>query len=119
MTARLTPEQRRDRTLSEAEFLAQVDDLARIYGWSWMTVGPLRTANGWRTATRGPLGAGWPDTVYVHPGKRRVIVAEFKRELGTLSPDQDRVLGLLRLAGLDVFVWRPSDLDAIAEELAR
>lgn len=107
---RLTDAQRADRALSEAEFRQQVDDLARILGWVWMTVGPLRTSHGWRTATRGPLGAGWPDSVYVHPLKRRTLFVELKKELGRTTPDQDFVLADLRDAGCDVAVWRPSDL---------
>jgi hypothetical protein len=107
---RLTPAQRTDRALSEDDFRAQVDDLAYVLGWQWMTVGPLRTQHGWRTPTRGPLGAGWPDTVYVQPYRGRLLFVEFKRELGKTSPEQDHVHRLLRAAGLTVAVWRPSDL---------
>ena len=80
---KLTDQQRADRALSEKEFRLQVDDLAVILGWSWMHVDPLRTSGGlWRTPTHGPLGQGWPDTVYVHPVHKRLLMVEFKRELG-------------------------------------
>jgi hypothetical protein len=121
---RLTDQQRADRQLSEAEFRAQVDEIAAIYGWSWMHVDPLRGKGGiWRTPTHGPLGKGWPDTVYVHPRKGLLFV-EFKKELGKTSDDQDRVLGVLRLLadaviGIEVCVWRPSDFPLIAEVLSR
>jgi len=128
MSARLTDQQRRDRALSEDEFRGQVDDLAAIYGWKWMTVGPLRTSHGWRTATRGPLGKGWPDTIYVKGGEfPRTLFVEFKKELGKVDPDQEAVLAVLR--GLEVhgnngewattrvYVWRPSDIDSIVEIL--
>jgi hypothetical protein len=121
---RLTDQQRADRALSEAEFRAQVDDLAAMYGWQWMHVDPLRGKGGiWRTPTHGPLGKGWVDTVYVHP-RRGLLFVEFKKDLGHTSPDQDYVLGVLRqladaVIGLDVCVWRPSDMALIQEVLAR
>jgi len=117
---RLTDQQRADRRLSEAEFRGQVDELARIYGWEWMHVDPLRGKGGiWRTPTHGSLGKGWPDTVYIHPRKHRIMFVEFKKELGKTSPDQDRVLGELRATGLTVYVWRASDFPLVQEVLAR
>jgi len=126
MSARLTDQQRRDRSLSEAAFRRQVDDLAAMYGWEWMHVDPLRGKGGiWRTPTHGSLGKGWPDTVYAHPRKGRVVFVEFKKEIGKTSPDQERVLGVLdRVSGakpdaVEVFVWRPSDIASIQEVLSR
>ena len=118
MSARLTDQQRRDRSLTEEEFVGQVDDLAEILGFRWVRVGPLRTTGGlWKTPTRGPLGKGWPDTVYIHARSGRTIYVEFKSELGKTSPDQNHVLGFLKGAGLETYVWRPSDFDRIAEVL--
>ena len=114
---RLTDQQRRDRDLSEDEFRSQVNDLAEMLGWSWMTVGPLRTAHGWRTATRGPLGKGWIDTFYVRPRDQRSLLIEFKKELGKVEPDQAHVHAVLLAAGFDVRVWRPSDIDEITHAL--
>lgn len=120
---KLTDQQRADRALSESEFRQQVDDLAAIYGWESMHVDPLRGKGGiWRTPTHGSLGKGWPDTVYVHR-KGRLLFVEFKKELGKTSPDQERVLSVLdyvsgRFPGtVEVYVWRPSDLDEIQEVL--
>lgn len=130
MAARLTDEQRRLRDLSEEEFRAQVNDVAAIYGWEWMFVKPLRAAGGiWKTPTFGTLGKGWPDTVFIRPRDRRILFVEFKRELGKVEPDQERVLEVLRslettspfgpaLVGqIEVHVWRPSDFDRIVEVL--
>lgn len=114
MAARLTDEQRRHRDMSEDELRALVDDVARIYGWAWMFVKPLRAAGGiWKTPTYGPLGKGWPDTTYVHERTGRLMFVEFKRQLGKVEPDQQRVHDRLRKAGLTVYVWRPSDFDQI------
>lgn len=117
---RLTEAQRADRLLSEAEFRAQVDELAAIYGWESMHVDPLRGRGGiWRTPTHGSLGKGWPDTVYVNRPRRGLIFVEFKRELGKTTADQDHVLHYLKAAGLEVYVWRPSDFPLIQEVLRR
>jgi hypothetical protein len=131
MAARLTDEQRRLREISEDEFRAQVNDVAGIYGWSWMFVKPLRAAGGiWKTPTFGPLGKGWPDTMYFRQRDHRILFVEFKRELGKVEPDQERVLeflrtfnvpavsvGSIRPTRVDVDVWRPSDFDRIVEAL--
>lgn len=115
---RLTDQQRRDRALSEAEWRGQVDDLATQLGWESMHVDPLRGAGGiWRTPTHGSIGKGWPDTVYVRERDRRLIFVEFKKELGVLSHDQERVLAILESAGQEVHVWRPSDIDDVVRSL--
>lgn len=118
MRARLTDQERRDRALLEKDFRAQVDELATILGYGYMHVDPLRTAGGiWKTPTHGTLGKGWLDSLYIHGRTGRTIYAEFKKQLGKTSPDQDRVLAFLRGAGLEAYLWRPSDWDRIAEIL--
>ena len=91
--------------LSEKEWLRQVVDLARILGWepyhAWLSIHSPR---------------GWPDLALCRPP--RLILAELKREKGVLSSPQGRWIGLLRgCPGVEVHVWRPSELDAIAEVL--
>lgn len=118
MSARLTDEQRRDRALSEKEWRAQVDEIAELLGWWSMHVDPLRTSGGiWRTPTHGSLGKGWPDSVYVSARRGRVLFVEFKKELGDTTDDQERVLDLLKAAGQEAYVWRPSDIDRVMEVL--
>jgi VRR-NUC domain-containing protein len=118
MAARLTDEDRRLRALSEQEFRDQVTDVARLTGWEWMFVKPLRAAGGiWKTPTFGTLGKGWPDTVFIRGRDARIVFVEFKRELGKVEPDQQRVHDRLRSAGFEVYVWRPSDFDRIVEVL--
>lgn len=118
MSGRLTPQQIKDRAILEKDFRAQVDELAEILGFGWMHVDPLRAAGGiWKTPTHGSLGKGWLDSVYIHRLTGRTLWVEFKRELGKTSPDQERVIAFLKGAGLEVYVWRPSDWDSIAEIL--
>jgi hypothetical protein len=60
---------------------------------------------------------GWPDLTLLRRRDRRVLLRELKREDGELAPRQAAVLDLLRACGLDADVWRPSQLEAIAEML--
>ena len=103
--------------LTEAQFQRQVTDLAGVCGWSFVHFRPAQTSHGWRTPVQGPLGQGWPDLVLVHPYRRRVLFVELMTERGRLSPAQEEVHGLLRAAGADVRVFRPSDFPAIQEAL--
>ena len=99
---------------SEAEFQRWVMELADVLGWSTVHFRPAMTSKGYRTPVSGPLGKGWPDLVLV---RERVIFAELKSDKGKLSLEQDYVLGELRNAGAEVYVWRPQDRDEIGEVL--
>ena len=119
MSARLTERQRADRDMLEDTLRSHANQIAAIYGFEWMFVKPLRAAGGiWKTPTYGPLGKGWPDDTLVHPVKRRIVFAEIKKELGKVDPDQEHVHAFLRRAGFEVYVWRPSDFERIAEVFA-
>jgi len=119
MSARLTERQRADRDMLEDTLRSHANQIAAIYGFEWMFVKPLRAAGGiWKTPTYGPLGKGWPDTVYIRQRDGRLIFVEFKKELKHPEPDQARVLAFLRAAGFEVYVWRPSDFERIAEVFA-
>jgi hypothetical protein len=108
---RLSDDERRDRHTSGAELQTLVVELASIYGWYWVHFRAGRTTQGWRVPVEGPLGRGWPDLVLVHPIKRRTLFVEIKRELGDdVTAEQFYVLAMLRAAGCETFVWRPSDL---------
>ena len=60
---------------------------------------------------------GWPDSTIIG---RKVLFRELKAEYGKLSPAQVKVSYLLKAAGANWKVWRPSDLFSglIAAELA-
>jgi len=53
---------------------------------------------------------GFPDVVAVKHG--RVLFVEFKSEKGVVSRFQAEWLESLQVAGMEVFVWRPSHLDS-------
>lgn len=111
MAIRLTDTQRHDRKLTGSDLQRQITDLAKLLGWQWVHFRPAQTNRGWRTPVEGPLGHGWPDLVLVHPGRRRLLFVEVKRELGDdLTYEQEFVHGQLLAAGQEVRVWRPSDM---------
>lgn len=91
--------------VTEAAFLRQVRDLARIFGWS--TYHPFLS----RWSER-----GFPDVVLCRPP--RILFVELKTDKGKTTPDQDRWLGMLeQCPGVEVFVWRPADFDAMTAVL--
>ena len=54
--------------------------------------------------------SGFPDRVLV---RERVIFAELKREKTGPTPNQIEWLDGLAIAGAEVYVWRPRDLEEI------
>ena len=96
---------------SEADFQARVIRAARLHGWSVYAIPDSRRAT----------LAGYPDLTMYRRLDRRIIFAELKREKGKTSPVQDEVLADLRDialgGGCEVYVWRPSDWEAILSTL--
>lgn len=95
------------KTISEKDFEGQIRDLAKMFGWKYYHT--------WRSI-HSP--AGFPDCVMVRGAQ--LIFAELKSEKGTVSPAQQEWLDLLGNAGgqdVQVYLWRPSDFDKIAEIL--
>ncbi len=84
--------------ITEKMFLQQVIDLAHLTGWLVYHTFDSRRS-----------GAGFPDLILIR-GKQ-LLAAELKSEKGRLSPAQQQWLDALSKAGVEVAVWRPSDLD--------
>jgi len=94
------------RPLTEAQFMRQVLDLARILGW--LAYHPALSK--WSER-------GWPDLALCRPP--RFILAELKSDKGKVSEHQERWLTMLgSCTGVEVFTWRPADLEWIAKVLA-
>jgi len=99
----------------ETAFQSVVVDVARLSGWRVAHFRAARTSKGWATPVTAD-GAGWPDLVLVRPP--RLIFAELKSESGKVKPHQTEWLDVLRLLPqTEVFVWQPSDWDALVEVL--
>lgn len=93
------------RPLSERDFQAQILDLAHLFGWT--VYHPMLSK--WSER-------GWPDLAMCRPP--RLILAELKAEKGKVSEHQERWLAMLRACpGVETYLWRPADFDAIAEVL--
>lgn len=107
MKTPLTPAQRLDRTVSEAELQDFVRQAAETFKWTYHHETDSRRST-----------AGLPDCILVRPP--RVIFAELKTELGRTSKGQDHWLGQLeQCPGVEVYLWRPSDMDHIIDTLRR
>jgi len=105
-----------DLTVTEAEWQQQVIDLAHVLGYRHMHVRrSIGKGNRWVTATN---VVGWPDLVLWSERQQRLLCVELKSETGKLSDEQDEVLASLAAAGVECFVWRPSDLEAARDFLA-
>lgn len=100
--------------MKEAQFQAQVIQIARMNGWRVFHPQKMQARDGsWRTALSGDRG--WPDLALAHRD-RGFIVAELKTDQGKLAPDQ--LAWLHNLAPwAECYVWRPADLDTIARRL--
>ena len=101
--------------ISEAEFQAQVIELAQLRGWLVHAERPAQRQSGhWSTPIQG--NAGFPDLVLARGG--RLIFAELKSAKGRMRPEQQAWLDALRPGALRVFLWRPTDWDEIVRALA-
>lgn len=92
--------------VTEADLREQIRMLCNLYGWkmyfTWSSIHSPR---------------GFPDLVLVNPEQGRVIFAELKSEKGKVTEDQRECLDALKACGQIVYVWRPADVEAIAEIL--
>ena len=95
--------------ITEKQFESQVKDLAKLFGWKYYHT--------WRSI-HSP--AGFPDCVMVRLS--RIIFAELKSEKGKVSPAQQEWLDALGNVGdkdMQVYLWRPSDIEPNGGEIAR
>ena len=100
----LSPQQRALRAVTEKDWQQQVVEILQWHGWVvYHTWSSLHSE------------AGFPDVFAIHPRSGDRLAAELKRETGKVSPAQLRWLALIEMAGIDNFVWRPSDVDAVIE----
>lgn len=92
------------RHISERAWQTQVTELAHIHGWQT-----------YHTHRSDHSAEGWPDLVLCRPP--RLIVAELKTAAGKLTEPQQIWLTLLDACDIEVYVWRPDDLDEVAAVL--
>lgn len=92
--------------MTEREFSQSIVDAARTLGW--------RVYRTW-TSLHSPKG--FPDLCMVRRG--RILFAELKTDTGKVTPDQQAWLDDLRAVGVEVYLWRPSDIEDAYEVLLR
>ena len=107
--------------VSEKLFQEQVLRLAQINGWKRFHPMAVRDYNGgYRTALAGDKG--FPDLVLARATTTQrvggLIFAELKSETGRLAIEQIEWSEHLA-PWAEWYLWRPRDLDAIAERLSR
>jgi hypothetical protein len=104
---------------SEAAFQRAVMNLATLYGWACYHAPdnrPIKTTSG--RVRKQAVVAGYPDLTLVRDGE--LIFAELKAEKGRVRPEQTRWLEKLdQVPGVETYVWRPSDFDALHARLAQ
>ena len=92
-------------TVSETQFLKSVVSVAEDGGWLVYHTYDSRRSQ-----------AGFPDLVMTQAG--RTIFAELKSEKGRIKSSQQRWLDELeKTGGVEVFLWRPSDMDDVVKKL--
>lgn len=94
-----------------------VIETARYLGWRVMHVRPIFDGKRkrWVTPTSAD-GEGYPDLTLV---RERVVVAELKTGAAAATPAQMDWLRAFAAAGVEAYVWRDSDWDAVVATLRR
>jgi hypothetical protein len=99
--------------VTEAEWQAQVIELAQLLGWRHLHVRrSIGKGRSWVTATNVD---GWPDLFLWNvrrPGAG-LVALELKSDAGKPTAEQVQVLAELEAAGVRTMIARPSDLDAV------
>jgi len=100
---------------AERIFERAVVDLAKMNGWLVHNPRPARYQRDWMR--------GWPDLCLIridpNGGVGDTIFAELKTPVGRLSAEQVTLLKHLARSGFECHVWRPNDLQRIADRLAK
>lgn len=102
--------------MTEADLLRAVLETLTRFRWKAVHFRPgQQTRGGWVTAMSGPGCKGWPDIFAVRGP--RLLAAELKGRKGKLEPEQREWLDVLAAAGVEAYVWTPSEWDS--GEIAR
>lgn len=92
--------------LTESKFMAQVIQLAKMYGWQCYFT--------WKSINS---PAGFPDLVMVHDA--RLIFAELKADKGKVSLSQQEWLDALKKTKAEVYCWFPKDWPELQEVITK
>jgi len=100
--------QRRIDTIpvTERDLREWIRDLCKIYHWRFRFT--------W-TSIHSPKGT--LDLLLTNREQKRVIFAELKSEKGKMTPEQQETFDDLKACGQEVYLWRPGDIEGVAEIL--
>jgi hypothetical protein len=93
-------------SLPESAFQQQVVDIATRLGYKHFHVHNSRRSD-----------PGWPDIVFAHDGKCRLVFVEFKIEGGKVTPEQTAWHDTLAKCDMEIYLVYPRHLDEIIEIL--
>ena len=108
MAPRLTARQIQLRAVTEAQWQKTVESMLRVNGWRFYHAPDNRPG---RNGAVQNIRAGFPDLFAVRG--TRALAIELKRETGKTTPEQDAWLADMAVAGMECYVWRPSDAPAL------
>lgn len=94
------------REQSEAEFQSEVRRIALATGFMFYHT--------WSSRRSDP---GYPDISLVHPQRGIIALAELKTQRGNVTDAQWHWLNAIARAGGRAYLWRPADMDGIADWL--
>jgi len=92
--------------ITEADLREQIRDLCKLFGWRFLFT--------W-TSIHSPKGM--LDLLLINAEQKRAIFAELKSEKGKMTPEQQEVFDMLKACGEEVYLWKPSDIERVAEIL--
>lgn len=100
------PKGQLNKLVSEARFQSDLIKVLDDLGWWW-----------WHDQDSRRNKAGLPDLILIRPP--RLVFVELKRQQGRRRKAQITVLALLaRCPGVEVYLWRPAEWNAIKANLA-
>lgn len=98
---------RLDQNMPEADFQAQVLELAEKLGWT----------HRYHTHDSRGSASGFPDLVLVHPKLHLTIFVELKSGRGTVRDDQWDWHHTLKAGNSFAYIWRPTEWPEIERVL--
>jgi len=113
MPKKLTEQEKLLRQISEREWQSHVCKIAELKGWRYYHPPDNRPVNG----IIQKVVAGFPDLCLIKNG--RMVFAELKRERGNVSVQQESWMRAISKCGIEVYVWRPSNLNEVVAILSK
>ena len=103
--------------VTESAFQKYICRYAEEHRWRWLHI-ESRAGRNQKNGAKGPLGKGWPDLILVRD--HRMVAAELKtQEAPRVKTEQTAILEIIGdVPGVEVYVWRPSDLAQMMQVLA-